>query len=97
VAIAAALHAQIPVFEYAPTKIKAAVTGRNNSSKEQVAAMLQYIFQIEAIPTFDATDALAIAYCHYLQQTNTINSQSKTTKSNSWERFVENNKDRIIK
>ncbi len=97
VAIAAALHKNIPVFEYAPTKIKAAVTGRNNSTKEQVAAMLQYVFQIESIPTFDATDALAIAYCHYLQNANIPIVQKHKTKKNSWKHFVEENKNRIIK
>ena len=70
VAIAAALSKDIPIYEYSPMKIKMAITGNGHSSKEQVAAMLQRFMHIpdEQMPKkLDATDALAIAYCHYLQ------------------------------
>ncbi len=70
VAIAAALSRDIPVNEYSPMKIKMAITGNGHSSKEQVAGMLQRFLKIpdEKMPKkLDATDALGIAYCHFLQ------------------------------
>ena len=70
VAIAAALSKDVPVYEYSPMKIKMAITGNGHSSKEQVAGMLQRFMHIpdEQMPKkLDATDALAIAYCHFLQ------------------------------
>ena len=70
VAIAAALSKDVPIYEYSPMKIKMAITGNGHSSKEQVAGMLQRFMHIpdEQMPKkLDATDALAIAYCHYLQ------------------------------
>lgn len=70
VAIAAALSRDLPINEYSPMKIKMAITGNGHSSKEQVAGMLQRFLKIpdEQMPKkLDATDALAIAYCHYLQ------------------------------
>ena len=70
VAIAAAIHHDIPIHEYAPLKIKMAITGNGHSSKEQVAGMLQRFLHIpdEQMPKkLDATDALGIAYCHFLQ------------------------------
>ena len=70
VAIAAALSKDIPIYEYSPMKIKMAITGNGHSSKEQVAGMLQRFLHIpdERMPKkLDATDALAISYCHFLQ------------------------------
>ena len=70
VAMSAALERDIPIAEYAPLKIKMAITGNGHSSKEQVAGMLQRFMHIpdEQMPKkLDATDALAIAYCHFLQ------------------------------
>lgn len=70
VAIAAALSRDLPINEYSPMKIKMAITGNGHSSKEQVAGMLQRFLHIpdEQIPKkLDATDALGIAYCHFLQ------------------------------
>lgn len=70
VAIAAAINHDIPIHEYAPLKIKMAITGRGSASKDQVAGMLQRLLHIadEDMPKFmDATDALGAAYCHFLQ------------------------------
>ena len=70
VAIAAALSKDVPIYEYSPMKIKMAITGNGHSTKQQVAAMLQRFMHIpdEQMPKkLDATDALAIAYCHFLQ------------------------------
>ena len=69
-AIAAAIHHGVPIHEYAPMKIKMAITGNGAASKEQVAGMLQRLlkFDKEALSKFmDATDALGAAYCHYMQ------------------------------
>lgn len=70
VAIAAATSRGLSIHEYAPMKIKMALTGRGTASKEQVADMLQRILRLsegEMSMKMDATDALAAAYCHYLQ------------------------------
>ncbi|MDH4058571.1 MAG: crossover junction endodeoxyribonuclease RuvC [Cyclobacteriaceae bacterium] len=92
VAMSAALSREIPITEYAPKKIKQAVTGNGNASKEQVAKMLMQVFQIKEIPKLlDATDALAVALCHHFQK-----GQSKL-KSKSWAGFVKENPTRIKK
>jgi len=70
VAIAAALSKDVPIYEYSPMKIKMAITGNGHSTKQQVAGMLQRFLHIpdEDMPKkLDATDALGIAYCHFLQ------------------------------
>lgn len=70
VAMAAALHRDIPITEYAPLKIKMAITGNGAASKEQVAEMLRRILHIspDQMPDFlDATDALAAALCHFYE------------------------------
>ena len=93
VAIAAALHRDIPVFEYSPRKIKQAITGNGNASKEQVAAMLEQLLSLpELTPQFDMTDALAVAMCHYFQQ-NTTNVSSKSYTG--WKAFISENPGRI--
>ena len=68
---AAAISRDIPIHEYAPLKIKMAITGNGQASKEQVAGMMQRMLSIpeeSMLPYLDATDALAAAYCHYLHQ-----------------------------
>ena len=95
VAIAAAIHHDVPIHEYAPLKIKMAITGNGSASKEQVAGMLQRLLKINEadMPKFmDATDALAAAYCHFMQ-TNAPASGGK--KYSSWKDFAQKNKDRI--
>jgi crossover junction endodeoxyribonuclease RuvC len=94
VAMAAALSNGLPIFEYAPKKIKIAITGSGNASKEQVANSLKLELTIQDMPKYmDATDALGAAVCHF-HQTKLIN---RTTKSggNDWKSFIKNNPDRI--
>ena len=70
VAIAAAIHHSVPIHEYAPLKIKMAITGQGQASKEQVAGMLFRLLGIkekEPAPCMYGTDAPAAAYCHFLQ------------------------------
>ena len=90
VAMAAALHRQIPITEYAPKKVKQAVTGNGNASKEQVAQMLMGLFSIKELPKLlDATDALAVAVCHHYQK------GEKRAGKRSWEAFVKANPTRL--
>jgi len=94
-AIAAALSRSLNIYEYAPRKIKLAITGQGNASKEQVAALLQKMFNISEIPSnLDATDGLAAAVCHFYQKV-----QSPTTSANhsarGWKEFVSKNPKRV--
>lgn len=95
-AMAAALYRDMPIFEYAPKKVKQSITGSGNASKEQVAAMLQTLCKFEEIPTYlDATDGLAVAVCHFFQGTHTDTGLKKRAKSGGWAAFAKNNPDRI--
>ena len=94
VAMAVALSRDIPITEYAPLKIKMAITGNGQASKEQVADMLQRMLHIAPgdMPTFmDATDGLAAAYCHFLQ----IGRPTIEKSYRSWKDFVTKNPDKI--
>ncbi|MDK2910872.1 MAG: crossover junction endodeoxyribonuclease RuvC [Bacteroidales bacterium] len=92
VAMAAAMYRSVPICEYSPRKIKQSITGNGNASKEQVAAMLMRLMSIPQTPeTFDATDGLAVAVCHYFQQSPV---QSEKNYS-SWKAFLNDNPDRL--
>jgi crossover junction endodeoxyribonuclease RuvC len=92
-AISAALYRCVPVYEYAPRKIKQSITGYGNASKEQIANFLQQILRIELkSETLDATDGLAAALCHFYQENNPV-AKSGTVKG--WGDFIRNNPDRI--
>lgn len=94
VAISAALERDLPIFEYAPLKIKMAITGNGAASKEQVAGMLQHILHIPdsgMLSQLDATDGLAAAVCHYLQAGRPSPGKSYT----GWKDFISKNKGRI--
>jgi crossover junction endodeoxyribonuclease RuvC len=65
VALLAAASAGLPVFEYAPLKIKSSVVGYGLAKKEQVQFMVARLLHLEHVPEpADAADALAIAICH---------------------------------
>ena len=96
VAMAAALERDIPITEYAPLKIKMSITGNGQASKDQVADMLKRILKLSddmTGPFLDATDALAAAYCHYLQ----LDRPQVTKSYTSWKDFINKNPDKIIK
>ncbi len=106
VAIAAAMSRELAVNEYSPKKIKQSITGSGNASKEQVSAMLQRILKFENDSKFfDATDGLAAAYCHFLQNKLVIPELKSISKSkipakkkaSSWESFVSVNPKRVKK
>ena len=97
VAIAAAIERGVPIHEYAPMKIKMALTGNGGASKEQVAGMLQRLLKIpqEEMGRFmDATDALAAAYCHYLQMGRP---DSDAPHYKGWKDFVNKNQSKVWK
>ena len=93
VAMAAGLSREVTITEYAPRKIKMAITGSGTASKEQVAKMLQSTLKLKSLPkNLDATDGLAAAVCHF------YNSGKITGGKNygSWNSFVSQNKNRIV-
>lgn len=92
VAMAAALHHGAPIFEYAPLKVKQAITGMGGASKEQVAFFLKQMFKIQILPKeLDATDGLAVAACHHIQQKNPV----KKDGCKNWAEFIKKNPDRV--
>lgn len=94
VAIAAAIQHDVPIHEYAPMKIKMALTGNGGASKEQVAGMLQRILHLDEEQMkqhFDATDALAAAYCHFMQSSR----PQSNAGYRSWKDFVKKNEERV--
>ncbi|MBE6204833.1 MAG: crossover junction endodeoxyribonuclease RuvC [Alistipes sp.] len=111
VAMAAALHRQKEVFEYAPSRIKQAIAGSGSASKEQVAAIVKRMLKVEYMPRrLDATDGMAVAMCHYFTARTPISEAmgpkrvkglgggKKAAKgSSSWEAFLKKNPEREIK
>ncbi|NRD19191.1 crossover junction endodeoxyribonuclease RuvC [Winogradskyella eckloniae] len=94
VAMAAGLSREVPITEYAPKKIKMAITGNGNASKEQVAKMLQSMLGLKTIPkNLDSMDGLAAAVCHFYNQ-----GRVEVGKSYSgWASFVKQNEGRVKK
>lgn len=93
-AIAAAVNHGVPIHEYAPLKIKMAITGQGQASKEQVAGMLQRLLHIpddDMSQFMDATDALGAAYCHFLQ----MKRPESQANYRGWKDFVNKNKGKI--
>lgn len=96
VAMAAALERDIPIFEYAPLKIKQSITGNGGASKEQVAGVLKSYLKIKdenMLPQLDATDGLAAAVCHFFQSNNPISEK----KYNGWDDFIKKNPGKVHK
>ncbi len=94
VAMAAALSREVPITEYLPKKIKMAITGNGNASKEQVAKMLQSLLQIKTLPkNLDSTDGLAAAVCHFYNSGKVVGEKSYS----GWASFVSQNEKRIKK
>lgn len=110
VVIAAAISRDIPIHEYSPSEIKQAITGNGMADKEQVKRMMQQLLAIapdRMLPYLDATDALAAAYCHYLQERGplaALTAAGRGTKlvapttergTKSWADFAKTHADRI--
>jgi crossover junction endodeoxyribonuclease RuvC len=93
VAIAAAMSADVPTSEYSPKKIKLAITGNGNASKQQVHGMLGQLVKMKKSPeSLDASDALAAALCHYYQLDSPI---SGGKQYSSWSDFIKSNPDKV--
>jgi crossover junction endodeoxyribonuclease RuvC len=93
VAITAGMMKNLEVTEYAPRKVKQSVTGKGASSKEQVAAMLEYILKIKLDDyTLDATDALGVAVCHHFQSGSPLAGQKKYS---DWGAFAKDNEKKV--
>lgn len=94
VAMAAAIARDIAVSEYEPRKVKLSITGNGSASKEQVREMIRRILNIPVeslVPELDATDALAVALCHYYEQQKPAHGKSLS----SWKEFIAKNPNRI--
>lgn len=92
VAMAAGLSRDIPITEYSPKKIKMAITGNGNASKEQVARMLQSLLKFNALPkNLDSTDGLAAAVCHFFNGEQ----KGEGKKYTGWKAFVTQNPGKV--
>ncbi len=92
VAMAAGLSREISITEYSPKKIKMAITGNGNASKDQVAKMLQSLLSIKELPkNLDSTDGLAAAVCHFYNSNRTVSGN----KYSGWDSFVKKNPTRL--
>jgi len=94
VAMAAALAHDVPISEYAPRRVKQAITGSGAASKEQVAAMVARTLglPLHDLPKeFDATDGLAVALCHHFA----ASSPKMQAGQGGWKSFLEQNPGRI--
>ncbi len=94
VAMAAGLSRQIPITEYEPKKIKMAITGNGNASKEQVAKMLQQLLKLKELPkNLDSTDGLAAAVCHFFNSSRV----DLGKQYSGWDAFIKQNESRVKK
>jgi crossover junction endodeoxyribonuclease RuvC len=94
VSMAAALNRNIPVFEYAPKRIKQSVTGKGTASKEQVAGMVTSLLKLKTNHSkLDATDAVAAAICHHFM--NKPGLIEPTESYGSWGSFLAKNPDKL--
>jgi crossover junction endodeoxyribonuclease RuvC len=64
VAMLVCARAELPIFEYAPTRVKRSVAGTGRAEKSQVAMMVQAMLRLADLPPSDAADALAISITH---------------------------------
>ncbi len=92
VAMAAGLSRDIPITEYSPKKIKMAITGNGNASKEQVAKMLQSLLRFKELPkNLDSTDGLAAAVCHFFN----AGKGGDQKKYTGWKAFISQNPGKV--
>ena len=94
VAFSAALSKEVLIAEYAPRKVKKAITGSGAASKEQVAGMVQMTLKLteDQMPKhLDATDGLAVALCHHFQ----LSSPTMQKGGSGWKAFIKENPDRV--
>ncbi|WP_408936560.1 crossover junction endodeoxyribonuclease RuvC [Desulfobulbus sp.] len=63
-AVVAALHNQLAVYDYPARLVKQSVAGYGQAEKGQVQQMVRTLLGLDAVPSKDAADALAVAICH---------------------------------
>lgn len=100
--IMSVLHRDTPLYEYYPKAVKKAITGTGNARKDQVAYMLHKLIRIpQDSLSNDATDALAVAWCHFQKLQDPASGmkgpadRSTGRKKNTWSAFVQSNPDRV--
>ncbi len=102
-AMLAITNCGISVTEYYPKAVKKSITGNGNADKKQVAFMLKKVITLpDERLSDDATDALAVAWCHYMKQ-NSLQAQADASRkkgrlnssASSWSSFVKNNPNRV--
>jgi len=92
VLMAAALMHSVPIYEYAPLLVKQSITGMGRASKEQVAYFLQKVYGLDDLDKgLDATDAVAVAICHFIQ----IGKPQKSKEYKNWSDFIKKNPDKV--
>ena len=64
-AICAVFDHDITVYEYAARQIKQALVGKGSADKTQVQHMVKILLKLQGDPQMDASDALAVALCHF--------------------------------
>ncbi len=98
-AILAIKNAGLDVAEYFPKVVKKSITGNGNASKDQVAFMLKKMVTLpDEKLSNDATDALAVAWCHMMKGRGIPSAKKKTHQNNKksdWASFVAENPDRV--
>ncbi len=101
VIMAATFQKEMKIVEYAPREVKQMITGQGEASKEKVALFLSGIFpdSYQQPQTLDATDALAIAYAHYLASTSVIPQRKKNKnnvlKKSDWASYIQENPNKV--
>jgi crossover junction endodeoxyribonuclease RuvC len=55
----------LPIYEYAPRRVKQSVVGRGGADKSQVGFMVRALLGLTETPSADAADALAIGITHF--------------------------------
>lgn len=92
VIMAAALHFSVPIHEYAPLLVKQSITGMGRASKQQVAYFLQKVYHLTDLDQgLDASDAVAVAICHFIQQGKPL----KSKEYKNWTDFIKKNPGRV--
>ena len=98
-AILAIKQSGLEAIEYFPKVVKKSITGNGNANKEQVAFMLKKMIKLpDEKLSNDATDALAVAWCHMMNSGKIPAGSKKTHQNNKksgWASFIEENPDRV--
>ncbi|MEH6503288.1 MAG: crossover junction endodeoxyribonuclease RuvC [Cycloclasticus sp.] len=76
-AMCAVYDDDIKVYEYAARQIKQALVGKGSADKTQVQHMVKILLKLQGDPQMDASDALAVALCHF----HTDQTHQATTKA----------------